>query len=50
VSKLKTKFFSKLGYYALLAGVLVTDHNTEQILLPPIAELVQKGGFFLDLA
>ena len=39
----------QLGYYALLAGVLVTDHNSEQMLLLPIAELFQEVGF-IDLA
>ena len=38
--------YLQLGYAALLGGVLVTCHNSEQILLLPIAEAVQEGGFF----
>ena len=41
--------YLQLGYAALLAGVLVTGHNSEQILLLPMAEAVKEGGSF-DLA
>ena len=43
------KQYLQLGYAALLAGVLVSGHNSEQILLLPMAEAVQEG-VFIDLA